>query len=95
MAYRVRTTRDLDEWAAAASAIGHYFGWQPTEEDAARFAKLLPLDRMHAVWDNGAVVAGAGVFPFGLTVPEASCRVRESRSSASCRRTGAVACCAG
>jgi len=69
MAYRVRTTRDLDEWAAAASAIGHYFGWQPTEEDAARFAKLLPLDRMHAVWDDGAVVAGAGVFPFGLTVP--------------------------
>ena len=68
MAYRVRTTRDLDEWAAAASAIGHYFGWQPTEEDAARFAKLLPLDRMHAVWDDGVVVAGAGVFPFGLNV---------------------------
>ncbi len=69
MAYRLRTTRDLDEWAAAASAIGHYFGWQPTAEDAARFAKLLPLDRMHGVWDDGEVVAGAGVFPFGLTVP--------------------------
>jgi predicted acetyltransferase len=69
MAYRVRTTRDLDEWAAAASAIGHYFGWQPSEEDAARFTKLLPLDRMHGVWDDGAVVAGAGAYPFGLTVP--------------------------
>jgi predicted acetyltransferase len=69
MAYRVRTTRDLDEYAAAASAIGHYFGWQPTEEDARRFVKLLPLERMHAVWDDGAVVAGAGVFPFELVVP--------------------------
>jgi predicted acetyltransferase len=69
MAYRVRTTRSLDEWSAAASAIGHYFGWQPTEEDAVRFTKLLPLDRMHAVWDEGAVVAGAGAFPFVLKVP--------------------------
>ena len=69
MAYRVRTTRDLDEWAAAASAIGHYFGWQPSEEDAARFTKLLPLDRMHAVWDDGAVVAGAGAYPLRLSVP--------------------------
>jgi predicted acetyltransferase len=75
VAYRVRTTRDLDEYAAAASAIGHYFGWAPTPEDAARFARLLPLDRMHAVWDGGSIVAGAGVFPFGLTVPggELSC----------------------
>ena len=69
MAYRVRTTRDLDEYAAAASAIGHYFGWVPTEQDAGRFARLLPLDRMHAVWDDGSVVAGAGAFPFVLTVP--------------------------
>ena len=75
MAFRVRTTRDLDEYAAAASAIGHYFGWSPTEEDAARFAQLLPLDRMHAVWDGGSIVAGAGAFPFLLTVPggELSC----------------------
>jgi predicted acetyltransferase len=69
MAYRVRTTRDLGEWAAAAAAIGHYFGWVPTEEDAARFARLLPLDRMHAVWDGRSIVAGAGAFPFGLIVP--------------------------
>jgi predicted acetyltransferase len=69
MAYRVRTTRDLDEYAAAAAAIGHYFGWQPTEDDARRFATLLPLERMHAVWDGDRIVAGAGVFPFGLAVP--------------------------
>ena len=69
MALRVRTVRDLDEQAAAFAAIGHYFGWSPTSEDAERFRTLLPLDRTHAVLDDGAIVAGAGAFPFGLTVP--------------------------
>ena len=69
MALRVRTVRDLDEQAAALSAIGHYFGWVPTIEDAERFGPLLPVDRMHAVLDGGDIVAGAGVFPFRLTVP--------------------------
>ena len=53
MALRIRTVRDLDEQAAAFSAIGHYFGWVPTREDAERFRPLLPLDRMHAVFDDG------------------------------------------
>lgn len=69
MALRVRTVRDLDEQAAALSAIGHYFGWVPTREDAERFRPLLPVDRMHAALDGGDIVAGAGVFPFRLTVP--------------------------
>lgn len=69
MAVRVRTVRDLDEQVAAMAAIGHYFGWQPTREEAERFRALLPFDRMHAVFDDGEIVAGAGVFPFGLTVP--------------------------
>ena len=69
MALRIRTVRDLDEQAAAFSAIGHYFGWVPTREDAERFRPLLPVDRMHAVFDGGEIVAGAGAFPFGLTVP--------------------------
>jgi predicted acetyltransferase len=69
MAFRVRTVTDLDEYASALSAIGHYFGWEPTPEDAARFARLMPLDRVHAVLDDGRIVAGAGVFPFPLTVP--------------------------
>ena len=34
-----------------------------------RFTKLLPLDRMFGAWSNGAVVGGAGSFPFDLTVP--------------------------
>jgi predicted acetyltransferase len=69
MPLRLRTVRDLDEQAAALSAIGHYFGWVPTRDDAERFAPLLPLDRVHAVFDDGEIVAGAGVFPFRLTVP--------------------------
>ena len=69
MALRIRTVRDLDEQAAAFSAIGHYFGWVPTREDAERIRPLLPVDRMHAVLDGDEIVAGAGAFPFGLTVP--------------------------
>ena len=69
MAYRVRTVRDLDEFIAAIGAIGHYFGWQPTAEDAERFSKILPFERMHAVFDDGRIVAGAGAYPLELTLP--------------------------
>ncbi len=69
MALRIRTVRSLDEQAAALGAIGHYFGWSPTREDAERFRTLLPFDRMHAALDAGEIVAGAGAFPFRLTVP--------------------------
>jgi predicted acetyltransferase len=69
MAVRVRTVRDHDEFAAALGGIGHYFGWQPTAEDAERFAKVMPLDRMLAVFDDGRVVAGGGAYPLQLTVP--------------------------
>ena len=69
MAYRVRTVRDLGEFRAAVGVIGHYFGWVPSEEDGERFSKLLPLERVHAVLDGREIVAGAGAFPFELTVP--------------------------
>ena len=69
MAYRVRTVRDLDEYAAALGAIGHYFGWVPTPEDTERFATMLPRERMHAVVEDGRIVAGAGAYPLELTLP--------------------------
>jgi len=69
MALRVRTVRNTDEFAAALGGIGHYFGWTPTEEEAERFTAYLPLERMHAVFDDGRIVAGAGVYPFDLTIP--------------------------
>src|SRR5262245_12181098 len=34
-----------------------------------RFAKNLPIERMHAASEDGTVVGGAGAFPFQLTVP--------------------------
>ncbi len=69
MAYRVRPVRDLDEFRAALGGIAHYFGWAPSDEDAERFATLLPLERMHAVFDGGKVVAGAGAYGQELTLP--------------------------
>ncbi len=69
MAYRVRPCRSLDELGQAAGAIGHYFGWVPTGEEVERFAKVLPLERMHAAFDGKEIVGGAGVFPFEMTVP--------------------------
>jgi predicted acetyltransferase len=74
VAYRVRTVRDLDEFRAAAGAIGHYFGWAPTEEDAERFARMLPHERLHAAFEGREVVAGAGALPFELTVPGGAVR---------------------
>lgn len=69
MAYRVRPTRDLDEFRGALRAISHYFGSRITEEEAERFSRLLPLDRFHAAFDGSEIVGGAGAFPFELTVP--------------------------
>jgi predicted acetyltransferase len=69
MAYRLRTVRDLDEYITAISAIGHYFGWHPTEDEGRGFAKLLPFDRMLAVLEDGAIVGGTGSHLFELTVP--------------------------
>jgi predicted acetyltransferase len=69
VAIRVRTVRSNDELALALGAIGHYFGWVPTGEQAEGFVSYLPLDRMHAAFADGRIVGGAGVYPFELTVP--------------------------
>jgi predicted acetyltransferase len=69
MATRIRTVGDSAEYASALGGIGHYFGGAWAEEDARRFERLLPLDRMYAAVDGDAIVAGAGSIPFELTVP--------------------------
>jgi predicted acetyltransferase len=69
MAYRVRPCRSLDELGQALGAIGHYFGWTPTPEHLERFSKLIPPERMHAVFEGGTAVAGAGAYAFAMTVP--------------------------
>jgi predicted acetyltransferase len=69
MAYRVRAVRDVEEYRAAVGAIGHYFGWTPTVDDVERFSSLLQHERMHAVFDDGRIVAGAGAYGLELTLP--------------------------
>ncbi|MGL6278228.1 MAG: GNAT family N-acetyltransferase [Gaiella sp.] len=69
MPYRIHTVRTRDEYRGALGAIGHYFGWEPTDEDAERFEALLPLGRMHVARDGERVVGGAGAFPLELTLP--------------------------
>src|SRR3954454_24708837 len=41
----------------------------PDEARIERFAKVLPLERMHAAFADGEIVGGAGAFPFELSVP--------------------------
>src|SRR3954454_1382562 len=41
----------------------------PDEARIERFAKVLPIERMHAAFADGEIVGGAGAFPFELSVP--------------------------
>jgi predicted acetyltransferase len=65
----IRPVKDVEELAGAIGAIGHYFGGWPTVEQAERFGRNLPLERMHATFDGKEIVGGAGAFPFELTIP--------------------------
>src|SRR5436190_10629253 len=69
MSVRVEPCRDHEQLAAAINAISHYFGQHNTAEDAERFANWIEVDRMHAAWEGGRVVGGAGAFTFDLSVP--------------------------
>ncbi len=68
----VRACTDLDEYGLAVGAIGQYFNPPPGEELLELFARTLPHERMHAAFEDGAVVGGAGAFPFELSVPGGS-----------------------
>jgi predicted acetyltransferase len=70
--HAVRAVRDQAEFASAINGIGQYFSPPPSEEMLERFAQLLPYERVHAAYEDGEVVGGAGAFPFDLSVPSAS-----------------------
>jgi predicted acetyltransferase len=70
--FDVRACTDRDEYARAIGAIGQYFNPPPSEEFFERWVKVLPHDRMHAAFDDGEIVGGAGAFPFELSVPGGS-----------------------
>src|SRR5215212_4252713 len=69
MTLDVRPCRSHEELARALDAIGHYFGSQNTVEDAERFANWVEVERMHAAWEDGRIVGGAGAFSYDLSVP--------------------------
>jgi predicted acetyltransferase len=67
--FDVRPACDADEFARALYGIGQYFSGPLSEEQLARFAQFLPIERMLAAWTEGEIVGGAGALPFQLSVP--------------------------
>ena len=70
--FDVRACADQDEYGRAIGAIGQYFNPPPSEEFLERWATTLPHERMHAAFEDGQIVGGAGAFPFELSVPGGS-----------------------
>jgi predicted acetyltransferase len=70
--FDVRACADQEEFGRAIGAIGQYFNPPPDAEFLERFARLLLHERMHAAFEDGQVVGGAGAFPFELSVPGGS-----------------------
>jgi predicted acetyltransferase len=68
----VRACRDRAEFNGALNAIWQYFNAPPDEDMVGRWVEWVGLDRMHAAFDDGEVVGGAGAFTFDFTVPGGS-----------------------
>ena len=70
--FDVRPCADQDEYSRAIGAIGQYFNPPPSEEFFERAVRTLPHERMHAAFEDGRIVGGAGALPFELSVPGGS-----------------------
>ncbi len=68
----VRACAELDEVVAALGAIAEYGAWTFDREDAERWLRYHPLDRMLAALGDGGIVGGSGSFPFEMTAPGAT-----------------------
>lgn len=67
---KARPCVSADEVPAALAPIWHYFGQNTPSEDAIKhFARVLPHERVFVGFDGDKIVAGAGTFPFDLTIP--------------------------
>ena len=53
--------------------------------------RTLPHERMHAAFEDGQIVGGAGAFPFELSVPGGSLPCAGVTASAPSRRIAAAA----
>jgi len=72
VALEVRATRDTEEFGRALNAIWQYFAAPPAEDAVERWQRVIGLDRMHAAFEDGQVVGGAGAFTFDFSVPGSS-----------------------
>jgi predicted acetyltransferase len=68
VAMEVRTCAP-DEVRRALDPIWHYFGGRADDEEVERLAPILPAERVHAAFEEGAIVGGAGAYLFETTVP--------------------------
>ncbi len=69
LAVEVRPCASVEELRDALNAISHYFGHENDLEEAARFAQVLDLERMHVAVDGERIIGGAGAFSFRVSVP--------------------------
>jgi hypothetical protein len=66
----IRPCASAEEVRQAISPIGYYFGRSTANEDQARrFARILPVERVYAAWEGGRAVGGLAALPLHLTVP--------------------------
>jgi predicted acetyltransferase len=72
MAIEVRPCRDRDEFSRALYGIFQYFGPAPDDATVERWLGLVGPERMHAAFEDGNVVGGAGAFTFDFSVPGGS-----------------------
>ena len=70
--FDVRPCADQDEYGRAVGAIGQYFNPPPERGVPRALVRTMPHERMHAAFEDGQIVGGAGAFPFELSVPGGS-----------------------
>ena len=58
-----------EEVGGALAPIWHYFGSRPEPEEVVRLGTFLPPERVHAAFEDGDIVGGAGAYFFETTVP--------------------------
>jgi predicted acetyltransferase len=69
----IRPCASAEEVRQAISPIGYYFGRSAANEDQTkRFARVLPVERVYAAWEDGRPVGGLAALPLQLTVPGGS-----------------------
>jgi predicted acetyltransferase len=73
LSYEIRPATP-EEFPEVIGPIFHYFGGPPSADFAESVAQLIPPDRIHAAFDDGAVVGSASVFPFEMSIPGAFVR---------------------